>query len=82
MTPAWNAADPIATCLAVGKTNRWIRCAWDPRFTRRSFERCADADQLKARLAHGNWCLGQAFFLGDLCFIQQVNGDEWRSCPR
>ena len=29
-------------------------------------------------MAHGNWCLGQAFHVGDLCFIQQVGGgDEW-----
>jgi hypothetical protein len=76
--PAWNPADPVATWLAIGEANRWIRRACDPPFTRASFIACADAAELAARLAHGNWCLGQAFFLGDLCFIQQVGGgDEW-----
>jgi hypothetical protein len=60
------------------RANRWIRRACDPPFTRASFVKCGDAAGLAARLAHGNWCLGQAFFLGDLCFIQQVGGsDEW-----
>ena len=78
MPPAWDPVDPIAIWLAVGEANRWIRRACDPPFTRRSFERCADASELQTRLAHGNWCLGQAFFLSDLCFIQQVGGgDEW-----
>jgi hypothetical protein len=76
--PAWQPADPVATWLAIGEANRWIRRACDPPFTRTSFVACADATDLAARLAHGNWCLGQAFFLGDLCFIQQVGGgDEW-----
>jgi hypothetical protein len=76
--PAWNAADPVATWLAVGEANRWISRAGDPPFTRAAFTRCADATELKARLAHGNWCLGSAFYLGDLCFIEQVGGgDEW-----
>jgi hypothetical protein len=35
-------------------------------------------DTLEARFAHGNWSLGNAFYLGNLCFIQQVDGgDEW-----
>ena len=76
--PAWNPADPVATWLAIGEANRWIRRACDPPFTRKCFVECADAVELAERLAHGNWCLGQAFFLGDLCFIQQVGGgDEW-----
>jgi hypothetical protein len=76
--PAWNSADPIATWLVLGEANRWVRRACDPHFTRSSFTRCADAAELIARLAHGNWCLGQAFYLGDLCFIEQVGGgDEW-----
>ena len=76
--PAWNPIDPVATWLAIGEANRWIRRACDPPFTRECFVECADAAELAERLAHGNWCLGQAFFLGDLCFIQQVGGgDEW-----
>jgi hypothetical protein len=76
--PAWNPADPVATWLSIGEANRWIRRAWDPPFTRKCFVECADAVALAERLSHGNWCLGQAFFLGDLCFVQQVGGgDEW-----
>src|SRR5947207_1962501 len=76
--PAWSPANPIETWLALGLGNRWIRWAWDPPFTRRSFTRCSDAAELKARLEHGNWCLGSAFYLGDLCFIEQAGGaGEW-----
>ena len=78
MSVVWNPADPLETWLALGRENRWIRQAWDPPFTRQSFSRCADAAELKARLAHGNWCLGSAFYLGDLCFIEQTDGGgEW-----
>jgi len=76
--PAWNPADPVTTWLAIGEANRWICWACDPAFTRKCFVECADAAGLAERLSHGNWCLGQSFFLGDLCFIQQVGGgDEW-----
>lgn len=78
MSAAWNPTDPIATWLIIGAANRWIREACDPPFTRASFTRCADAAEFKARLAHGNWCLGSAFYLGTLCFIEQTGGgDEW-----
>ena len=78
MGPAWNLADPIETWLAIGLANRWIRRGCDPPFTRRSFTRCSDEAELKARLEHGNWCLGSAFYFGDLCFIEQVAGaGEW-----
>ena len=78
MDAAWNPVDPIETWLAIGFANRWVRWACDPPFTRRSFTRCSDAADLKARLEHGNWCLGSAFYLGDLCFIEQVGGaGEW-----
>ena len=76
--PAWNRIDPVATWLTIGEANRWIRQACDPPFTRKCFVECAKAAELAERLARGNWCLGQVFFLGVLCFIQQVGGgDEW-----
>ncbi len=79
--PAWNPADPVTTWLAIGEANRWISRACDPPFTRNCFVECADAAELVERLAHGNWCLGQAFFLGDLCFIQQVGGGGGGGVP-
>jgi hypothetical protein len=78
VSAAWNPADPLETWLALGFANRWIREACDPPFTRRSFVACSDATELKGRLEHCNWCLGSAFYLGDLCFIEQTDGaGEW-----
>jgi hypothetical protein len=78
MRVEWNPADPIATWVALGEENRWIRRACDPPFTRQSFSACADEADLKQRLGHGNWCLGTAFYFGDLCFIEQQSGaGEW-----
>jgi hypothetical protein len=75
---AWNPEDPVATWLLLGQANRWIRQAWDPPFTRASFTRCAHAADLKFFLAHGNWSLGSAFYIGELGFIEQTGGgDEW-----
>jgi hypothetical protein len=74
----WSRADPIETWLSLGLANRWIGRACDPPFTRRSFTRCSDAGELTRYLEHGNWCIGSAFYLGDLCFIEQVAGaGEW-----
>lgn len=68
----------ISKWLKIGKKNFWIRQAWDPPFTKNSFYFCQDAEELKGKFISGNWCLGQAFVLGNLCFINQVNGgDEW-----
>jgi len=49
--PEWNPTDPIATWLAIGKANRWIRRACDPPFTRASVVACADADACDPRRA-------------------------------
>jgi hypothetical protein len=75
---ATRAASWIPTWLKLGRENPWVRNAVDPPFDTRSFHPCVSDDELLDKLAHGNWCLGQAFFRGDLCFIQQVGGgDEW-----
>jgi hypothetical protein len=75
---ATRAASWIPTWLKIGKENPWIRQAGDPPFDTRSFYACVHDDELLDKFAHGNWCLGQAFYRGDLCFIQQRNGgDEW-----
>jgi len=64
--------------IEIGKENPWIRQADDPVFDVDSFGECLCRSHLIDRILHGNWCLGQAFFFRDLCFINQVNGgDEW-----
>lgn len=68
----------LQSWLKIGRNNPWIKGAWDPPFTDTSFHECADMDELMEKFEHGNWSLGQAFVLGDVCFIQQVDGgDEW-----
>ena len=76
--PAWDPDDPISAWLVIGKSNMWIRQAWDPPFDRRSFTECDSIADLGDRLKQGNCSLGRAFSLGDICFINQVDGgDEW-----
>jgi len=68
----------IPTWVRMGNRNPWISNAWDPPFDEKSFAECATLDELVERIKCDNWCLGTAFYLGDLCFIQQVNGPgEW-----
>jgi hypothetical protein len=62
----------------IGKGNQWIRQANDPPFNTQSFTEVQSDAELLEKFKHGNWSLGQAFHIGDLCFIQQQNGgDEW-----
>ena len=64
--------------LDIGSRNTWISEAYDPPFGARSFVSCYNATELLFWLMHGNWGIGNAFILGNLCFINQVNGgDEW-----
>ena len=68
----------LSTWLALGRNNLWIRNACDPEFNERSFYHCQDMAELISKLRQMNWSLGSAFTLGNLCFIQQVDGgDEW-----
>ncbi|SRR6266498_339020 len=68
----------IPVWLRIGKENPWIVEAEDPPFNERSFYECKAVDELIEKFDHGNWCLGQAFYFGEICFINQVNGgDEW-----
>jgi hypothetical protein len=68
----------LSKWLDIGKKNPWIREANDPPFNTQSFYECADDAELLAKFEHGNWTLGQAFHIGDLCFINQIDGgDEW-----
>ena len=70
--------DLIDKWVTLGQSNMWIRYAADPPFNKESFHFCQNADELALWFGHGNWCLGSAFALGNLAFINQVNGgDEW-----
>lgn len=70
--------DQIDVWINLGRSNPWISCAWDPPFNRDSFYECQTSEELKEKFEHGNWCLGQAFYHKDICFINQIDGgDEW-----
>lgn len=68
----------IDTWLKIGKKNYWIKEANDPPFTKDMFTACKTVAELQKKIQQGNWCLGQAFYYKNICFINQVNGgDEW-----
>ena len=60
----------IVKWLDIGKKNSWIREASDPPFNTQSFCRCRSDEELLDKFANGCWCVGQAFYIGDLCFVQ------------
>ena len=68
----------ILKWLAIGRRNEWIREADDPPFSLQSFHECKTDAELLEKFERANWCNGQAFFVGNLCFIEQGNSnDEW-----
>lgn len=68
----------IERWLTIGQANPWISQAFDPDFTTASFRECHSIAELQHELTRCRWCVGQAFYLDDLCLIQQVEGgDEW-----
>ncbi|MEQ8694452.1 MAG: hypothetical protein RIC85_03890 [Gammaproteobacteria bacterium] len=72
--------DYVKTWLALGKRNVWISRAYDPPFTAESFTACSCDEELAQRVCDDptSYCLGQAFYVGNICLIQQVDGgDEW-----
>ena len=70
--------EKIKRWIEIGNGNYWIQEAEDPPFNENSFYQCSNLKELQKKLNHGNWCLGQAFYLADICFIQQINGgNEW-----
>jgi hypothetical protein len=75
---ATRAASWIPTWIKLGKQNPWIREASDPPFNTRSFHACVSDDELLDKFRQRNWCAGQAFYRGNVCFINQSNGGgEW-----
>jgi hypothetical protein len=72
------SGDLVKDWYGLCSENIWIRGAYDPIFTLDSFYECKSVDELVEKLEHGNWCLGNAFYYKNICFIQQVDGgDEW-----
>lgn len=68
----------VMAWVRIGRANPWIRAATDPPFSARSIHFCPDVDALAERLVQGNWCVGQGFAVGNVCFLNQVDGgDEW-----
>lgn len=68
----------ILKWLTIGKKNAWISEADDPPFSTQSFHECKTDAELLEKLASANWTNGQAFFVGNLCFIEQGDSnDEW-----
>lgn len=67
----------IEQWLEIGSRNTWIGSAVDPPFDRFSFCACASVADLAFRLGE-TWVEGQAFYLDDVCFINQDRGGhEW-----
>ena len=55
----------------------------EDRLNTESFTIFEDLEKLKEDFEKGNWCLGQAFIFGDLCFMNQIDGgDEWLTIKR
>jgi hypothetical protein len=74
---AWRDLVPYLTeWLCIGRGNSWIRGAYDPPFTERSFTLCRTAEQVADLVDRNNWSLGTAFVLvgSDICMIQQCDG--------
>jgi len=68
----------IVQWIAIGLENPLIRDANDPPFNSRSFDLCQTDDELLMKIGKGGWPLGQAFHIGNLCFINLIRGgDEW-----
>ncbi len=68
----------IAVWLQFGRLNPWIAAASDPPFTEHSFTHCSSDAELLDYLEAGNWSCGQAFWRGELCFMELADaGDKW-----
>ena len=60
--------------VTIGKKNLWIKEANDPPFTIREVHEKKTIKDLYDHFQHGNWCLGDAPYYQNLCFINQVDG--------
>jgi len=77
-TKLFTEQELLGSWLAIGNRNHWVKYSNDPPFTLKSFSKCETIEELEENISQGNWCLGQAFYYKNLCFINQVDGgDEW-----
>ena len=60
--------------VEIGKKNPWIRVANDPRFDINQVHEKKTISDLHDHFVHGNWCLGDAPFYKNICFINQDDG--------
>jgi len=63
--------------LQLGKAYPQVRQAADPPFGTQSFHECRTHGELIGKLKQGGWPVAQAFYVGDLCFIQQDVLGRW-----
>lgn len=63
--------------LQLGKAYPQIRQAADPPFCTQSFHECRTHGELIGKLKQDGWPVAQAFYVGDLCFIQQDVLGRW-----
>lgn len=67
----------LSAWLSIGKRNPWIRHAEDPIFDGRQFAQCKTLEDLAETVAGGCWCVGSAFWCGEICLVNQAIGGEW-----
>lgn len=65
----------LETWIAIGKRNNWI--GFITGFNQSFFSHCASIAELKSHCQQRYFVHGQAFTLGNLCFMKQWPMDEW-----
>lgn len=65
--------------VEIGNQNPWVSRAIDPPLSERSFTECHTVQELWDKLSYGNWCLAEAFFIDNICFMNQSSSGwgEW-----
>lgn len=64
--------------IELGRKTRALHRARDTLLTPHSFQECGSDAELLAKVDQPHWPAGQAFFVGDLCFVNLANErGEW-----
>ena len=66
--------EQINKWVLIGKKNPWIREAHDPAFDASQVHEKNTIPELYEHFQHGNWCLGDAPYYQNVCFINQDDG--------